>query len=86
MHLGGDIGPNMGTTVNKIACATNGWKHNSASHIYSSKKNVSYWTFWCPDSGSLASEDYISQENVISPATWKDWRNYRSLKQQHKVG
>ncbi|MPC38230.1 hypothetical protein E2C01_031735 [Portunus trituberculatus] len=26
MHLGGDMGPNMGTTINKIACATNGQK------------------------------------------------------------
>ncbi|MPC41453.1 hypothetical protein E2C01_035045 [Portunus trituberculatus] len=36
MRLGGEMGPNMGTTVNKIASATNGWKLNSASHIYSS--------------------------------------------------
>ncbi|MPC95732.1 hypothetical protein E2C01_090956 [Portunus trituberculatus] len=27
------MGPNMGTTVKKIACAPNGWKLNSASHI-----------------------------------------------------
>ncbi|MPC82836.1 hypothetical protein E2C01_077522 [Portunus trituberculatus] len=26
------MGPNMGTTTNKIACATNGRKLNSASH------------------------------------------------------
>ncbi|MPC83838.1 hypothetical protein E2C01_078559 [Portunus trituberculatus] len=26
----------MGTTINKIACATNGQKLNGASHIYSS--------------------------------------------------
>ncbi|MPC57260.1 hypothetical protein E2C01_051238 [Portunus trituberculatus] len=32
MYLGGDMGPNMGTTMNKTACATNGWKLNSASH------------------------------------------------------
>ncbi|MPC17411.1 hypothetical protein E2C01_010267 [Portunus trituberculatus] len=32
MSLGGDMGPNMGTTINKIACATNGRKLNSASH------------------------------------------------------
>ncbi|MPC55977.1 hypothetical protein E2C01_049926 [Portunus trituberculatus] len=34
MRLGGDIGPKMGTTMNKIPCATNGQKLNSASHIY----------------------------------------------------
>ncbi|MPC39144.1 hypothetical protein E2C01_032666 [Portunus trituberculatus] len=33
MNLGGDKGPNMGTTINKIACATNGLKLNSASYI-----------------------------------------------------
>ncbi|MPC47279.1 hypothetical protein E2C01_041021 [Portunus trituberculatus] len=32
MRLGGDMRPNMGTTINKIACATNGRKLNSASH------------------------------------------------------
>ncbi|MPC92701.1 hypothetical protein E2C01_087806 [Portunus trituberculatus] len=32
MGLGGDVGPNMGTTINEIACATNGWKLNSASY------------------------------------------------------
>ncbi|MPC28879.1 hypothetical protein E2C01_022092 [Portunus trituberculatus] len=26
MRLGGDMCPNMGTTINKIACAVNGWK------------------------------------------------------------
>ncbi|MPD03290.1 hypothetical protein E2C01_098919 [Portunus trituberculatus] len=36
MRLGGDMVPNMGTTINKIDCATNGQKLNSASHIYSS--------------------------------------------------
>ncbi|MPC23723.1 hypothetical protein E2C01_016784 [Portunus trituberculatus] len=32
MRLGGDMDPNMGTTINKTACATNGWKLNSASN------------------------------------------------------
>ncbi|MPC28898.1 hypothetical protein E2C01_022111 [Portunus trituberculatus] len=32
MNFGGDMGSNMGTTINKIACATNGRKMNSASH------------------------------------------------------
>ncbi|MPC58211.1 hypothetical protein E2C01_052207 [Portunus trituberculatus] len=32
MSLGGDMGPNMGNTINKIACTTNGRKLNSASH------------------------------------------------------
>ncbi|MPC34067.1 hypothetical protein E2C01_027439 [Portunus trituberculatus] len=32
MRLGGDMGPNMGITVNKRAFATNGCKLNSASH------------------------------------------------------
>ncbi|MPC38992.1 hypothetical protein E2C01_032511 [Portunus trituberculatus] len=36
MHLGGDMGPNMGTTINKIAGATNGRKLNSTSYVYSS--------------------------------------------------
>ncbi|MPC30133.1 hypothetical protein E2C01_023392 [Portunus trituberculatus] len=36
MRLGGDMAPNMGTTICKIACATNGRKLNSASHMYSS--------------------------------------------------
>ncbi|MPC37189.1 hypothetical protein E2C01_030663 [Portunus trituberculatus] len=36
MRLDGDMGPNMGTTINKIACVTNGRKLNSASNIYSS--------------------------------------------------
>ncbi|MPC39239.1 hypothetical protein E2C01_032769 [Portunus trituberculatus] len=36
MCLGGDMDPNMGTPINKIACATDGRKLNSASHIYSS--------------------------------------------------
>ncbi|MPC64805.1 hypothetical protein E2C01_058925 [Portunus trituberculatus] len=31
-ELGGDMDLNMGTTINKIACATNGWKLNSGSH------------------------------------------------------
>ncbi|MPC38006.1 hypothetical protein E2C01_031504 [Portunus trituberculatus] len=34
MCLDGDMGPNMGTTINKITCATNGRKLNSASHTY----------------------------------------------------
>ncbi|MPC23385.1 hypothetical protein E2C01_016430 [Portunus trituberculatus] len=33
MHLGGDMGPNLGTTINKIACTANRWKLNSGSHI-----------------------------------------------------
>ncbi|MPC46137.1 hypothetical protein E2C01_039846 [Portunus trituberculatus] len=32
MILGGDMGPDMGTTINKIACATNERKLNSASY------------------------------------------------------
>ncbi|MPC37642.1 hypothetical protein E2C01_031128 [Portunus trituberculatus] len=32
MCLGGDTGPNFGTTINKIACAINGWKLKSVSH------------------------------------------------------
>ncbi|MPC13563.1 (E3-independent) E2 ubiquitin-conjugating enzyme [Portunus trituberculatus] len=32
MSFGGDMSPNMGTTINKIACATNGRKLNNASH------------------------------------------------------
>ncbi|MPC66829.1 hypothetical protein E2C01_060984 [Portunus trituberculatus] len=32
MRLGGDMGPNMGTTINKIAYATHGRKLNSTSH------------------------------------------------------
>ncbi|MPD04963.1 hypothetical protein E2C01_100678 [Portunus trituberculatus] len=32
MRLGGDMGPNMDSTTNKIACATNERKLNSASH------------------------------------------------------
>ncbi|MPC99191.1 hypothetical protein E2C01_094590 [Portunus trituberculatus] len=32
MSFGGDMGPNMGTNINKIACAINGRKFNSASH------------------------------------------------------
>ncbi|MPC56086.1 Methionine aminopeptidase 1 [Portunus trituberculatus] len=36
MCLGGDMGPYMGTTINKITCTTNGQKPNSGSHIYSS--------------------------------------------------
>ncbi|MPC40164.1 hypothetical protein E2C01_033719 [Portunus trituberculatus] len=31
MRLGGNMGPNMGTTINKIACATSWRKLNSAS-------------------------------------------------------
>ncbi|MPC35263.1 hypothetical protein E2C01_028682 [Portunus trituberculatus] len=33
MRLGGEMGPNMGTTINRIACAANGWKLDSTSHI-----------------------------------------------------
>ncbi|MPC54891.1 hypothetical protein E2C01_048820 [Portunus trituberculatus] len=33
MSFGGDMGPNMGTTMNKFACATNGRKLNSAFHM-----------------------------------------------------
>ncbi|MPC28447.1 hypothetical protein E2C01_021653 [Portunus trituberculatus] len=33
MSLGGDMGPNMATTINKTAYATNGLKLNSASNI-----------------------------------------------------
>ncbi|MPC55639.1 hypothetical protein E2C01_049582 [Portunus trituberculatus] len=29
MLLSGDMGPNTGTTINKTACATNGWKLNT---------------------------------------------------------
>ncbi|MPC74118.1 hypothetical protein E2C01_068466 [Portunus trituberculatus] len=36
MRLDGDMAPNMGTTINEVACATNGRKLNSASQIYSS--------------------------------------------------
>ncbi|MPC89873.1 hypothetical protein E2C01_084835 [Portunus trituberculatus] len=32
MRLRGDMGPNMGTTINKVACAANGGKLNNASH------------------------------------------------------
>ncbi|MPC56594.1 hypothetical protein E2C01_050558 [Portunus trituberculatus] len=32
MRLGGDMGPNIGTTINKIACITNRLKLNSTSH------------------------------------------------------
>ncbi|MPC41064.1 hypothetical protein E2C01_034645 [Portunus trituberculatus] len=39
MRFGGDMGPNMGTTINKIACATNRRKLNSVSHMYSSNHN-----------------------------------------------
>ncbi|MPC51777.1 hypothetical protein E2C01_045630 [Portunus trituberculatus] len=28
MSLGGDMGPNMGTTINKIAGSTSGWKYD----------------------------------------------------------
>ncbi|MPC72575.1 hypothetical protein E2C01_066887 [Portunus trituberculatus] len=31
------MGPNRGTTINKIACATNGWMLNSASHTLQAK-------------------------------------------------
>ncbi|MPC35331.1 hypothetical protein E2C01_028753 [Portunus trituberculatus] len=31
MRLDGDMDPNMGTTINKIACAANGWRLDSAS-------------------------------------------------------
>ncbi|MPC46023.1 hypothetical protein E2C01_039731 [Portunus trituberculatus] len=32
IRLGGDMGPNMGITINKIACATNGWKLDNTSN------------------------------------------------------
>ncbi|MPC57466.1 hypothetical protein E2C01_051446 [Portunus trituberculatus] len=32
MRLGGDMAHNIGTTINKIACATDGWKLNTAAH------------------------------------------------------
>ncbi|MPC79029.1 hypothetical protein E2C01_073540 [Portunus trituberculatus] len=38
MRLGGDMGPNMGTTINKIACATNWRKLNSTSYILFNKR------------------------------------------------
>ncbi|MPC15565.1 hypothetical protein E2C01_008361 [Portunus trituberculatus] len=38
MCLGGDMDPNMGSTVNKIACTTVGRELNSASYIYSSRE------------------------------------------------
>ncbi|MPC41427.1 hypothetical protein E2C01_035017 [Portunus trituberculatus] len=33
MRLGGDMGPNMGTTISKTACAINWRKLNSVSYI-----------------------------------------------------
>ncbi|MPC98446.1 hypothetical protein E2C01_093817 [Portunus trituberculatus] len=33
MRLGGDMGPNMPTTINEIACVTNGRKLNSALQV-----------------------------------------------------
>ncbi|MPC89521.1 hypothetical protein E2C01_084472 [Portunus trituberculatus] len=46
MRLDGDMGPNMGTTVNKIACTSNGWKLVTASHTLqlSSRSN---WYICC---------------------------------------
>ncbi|MPC85980.1 hypothetical protein E2C01_080789 [Portunus trituberculatus] len=32
MRFDGDMGPNMGTTLNEIAYTTNDWKLNSASN------------------------------------------------------
>ncbi|MPC15022.1 hypothetical protein E2C01_007804 [Portunus trituberculatus] len=32
MHLGSEMGPNMGTTMNTDACTTIGQKLNSTSH------------------------------------------------------
>ncbi|MPC30051.1 hypothetical protein E2C01_023304 [Portunus trituberculatus] len=32
MSFKGDMGPNMDTTINKIACTTNGQKLNRTSH------------------------------------------------------
>ncbi|MPC13490.1 hypothetical protein E2C01_006228 [Portunus trituberculatus] len=40
MRLGGDTGSNMGTTTNKIACATNGWKLNSASNTLQNRIGI----------------------------------------------
>ncbi|MPC98753.1 hypothetical protein E2C01_094134 [Portunus trituberculatus] len=39
MSLGGDMGPNMGTTINKIACALPPPK----------KKKKRYYHYWGPD-------------------------------------
>ncbi|MPC26436.1 hypothetical protein E2C01_019576 [Portunus trituberculatus] len=53
MSLGGNMGPNMGTTINKIACATNGQKQrflkysSTAVPHYTTKLDeilAVYWT------------------------------------------
>ncbi|MPC18744.1 hypothetical protein E2C01_011639 [Portunus trituberculatus] len=46
MTLGGDMVPNMGTTINKIACSTNGRKLNSASYtLFKIPQSGSDWRF-----------------------------------------
>ncbi|MPC26045.1 hypothetical protein E2C01_019174 [Portunus trituberculatus] len=51
MSFGGDVDLNMGTTINKTACATNGQKLNSASHtlfnyLFTCDRPVSYFFFF----------------------------------------
>ncbi|MPC60910.1 hypothetical protein E2C01_054970 [Portunus trituberculatus] len=64
MHLGGDMSPNMGTTINKIACATNGQKLNNASHIYSSSS--------CPKNGR-------NTPNLLEQGTCRHCSNFMCL-------
>ncbi|MPC88277.1 hypothetical protein E2C01_083177 [Portunus trituberculatus] len=79
MRLDGDIGPNMSTTINEIACYTNGWKLNSACHTYFSsmrtgvighnkKKESRSWRHGSsPDPLSLAGscDFYTSRESFM---------------------
>ncbi|MPD01319.1 hypothetical protein E2C01_096838 [Portunus trituberculatus] len=63
MSFGDDMAPKMGTTINKIACATNGRKLKSASHTLfkrayrryrpQRKKKLSGWLQRSPSPPSL---------------------------------
>ncbi|MPC53939.1 hypothetical protein E2C01_047842 [Portunus trituberculatus] len=64
MRWGGDMAPNMGNTINKIACATNRWKLNSATHIYSSRTPT----------GAIGQniKKKVVNHNRKQPKQWKD--------------
>ncbi|MPD05767.1 hypothetical protein E2C01_101531 [Portunus trituberculatus] len=75
MSFGGDMGPNIGTTINKIVCATNGRKLNSTSHTLF-KKAQQYSD--CMDAAERAYTD-----NVM-PNDAEGARQLLSLLHDHK--
>ncbi|MPC27331.1 hypothetical protein E2C01_020498 [Portunus trituberculatus] len=86
MHLGGDMGPNMGTTINKIACVKR--KLNSASHIYSSSMPTALWiiTLWAALVAECAGDGQellVSSSSFLMDALEDAQQGYLRLSEKH---